>query len=884
MIPTKGSIFLVCLAYLLLCPAGVASQSAETTVPAQLIVQFQEKHEPGRLPAGFWQKKTLCRFAHIALIVYDTNQWQPAAALELIRQWPQVALAQPNHYLQARDTLPNDPLFEAQWQWRNLSDSISLPDADVDAELAWPLSGLRCTTAQGDTIVVALIDDGVQTTHPDLQPNLWRNHHEIPNNHLDDDGNGYIDDYLGWNPALNNDHINQGHHGTPVAGILGASWNNSLGGTGIAPGVQIMVVAGIGATEAEAIAAYAYVLEQRQLYQSTQGERGAFVVATNTSWGMNSLSPAEAPIWCHYYDLLGEAGIINCAATANADWNIDEVGDMPTACGSPYLISVTASDRMDERALAAYGPASVDLAAPGKAVLTTQAGHTYGFASGTSFASPAVAGTVALLYSANCPDLSALAHTDPAGAALLAKAYLLENVDVLPGFEGLVASGGRLNAWRALEGLADSCSDCWPVTGLTVDPQGAGTLKISWDTTNLLGEVGLFWRAQGDSLWQMATATQPPFTLEALPHCQAYEVEAQAHCGNAVSLLTPAVTAHTLGCCQPPAAVLPIQLSATSAILGWESQPDAGSYAIGLTGPNGLALSTTAEQPYLQVSGLSPCTTYEGEVARQCQEQTSAPQAFSFSTPGCGSCTDLEYCPSSGGTSGTEWIASFRFGTVYHWSGLSEGPNLYVDQNLAAEPGGSYPVSVKPGFLHMPFPEYIRMWIDFDHDGAFDHPEEMALDTLLLPPADSLEFELHLPPALPSGNTRLRLALKWAGFGSMPPLPCEPHIHYGEVEDYCLKILEAGSTATGARRRSSKPGYRVWPNPFRDQLHIELARPAAAHLELYSIAGQRVWSYAIPEGKSQVVEAYLPANLPRGTYQLTVQSAAGRHSQLLIRR
>ncbi len=880
MIPPRRLIFLAFIASLLLRPAEVAGQP----VPGQLIVQFHAKDGLDSLPDGFRLHSVLCRTARITLMDYDTLQWQPAAALALARQLPQVALAQPNHRLQARDTLPGDPLFEAQWQWRNLSDSSSLPDADVDAELAWPLSGLGRTTAQGDTIVVALIDDGVQTTHPDLQPNLWRNHREIPNNHLDDDGNGYVDDYLGWNPALNNDHINQGHHGTPVAGILGASWNNSLGGTGIAPEVQIMVVAGSGATEAEAIAAYAYVLEQRQLYQSTQGERGAFVVATNTSWGVNSLSPDEAPIWCHYYDLLGEAGIINCAATANADWNIDEVGDMPTACSSPYLISVTASDRMDERAAAAYGPTTVDLAAPGKAVLTTQPGHTYGLASGTSFASPAAAGTIALLYSADCPDLSALAHTDPAGAALLAKSYLLESVDALPAFEGLTTSGGRLNAWQALEAAKAGCSDCWPVAGLAAEPQEAGTLEISWDTTGTTGQIDLYWRAQGDSLWQMAAAAQPPFTLEALPYCQTYEVKAQAHCGNAISLAAPAVTARTSGCCQPPAEVLPTQLTATSAALSWASQPGAGNYAIELAGPGGLALSATAEQTFLQVSGLSPCTTYEGLIRRQCQEQASAPQAFSFSTPGCGSCTDLEYCPSSGGTSGTEWIAAFRFGSFYHWSGLNEGTSLYLNQNLMAEPGGTYPVSVKPGFLHMPFPEYIRMWIDYDQDGAFAHPEEMVADTLLLPSNDSLEFELHLPAELPANNTRLRLALKWAGFGSMPPLPCEPHIHYGEVEDYCLKILGAGSTSSSTRAATPKAALRVWPNPFRDELHIEAPGPGStAHLELYSTAGQRMWSGTVLVGRGQVFEARLPANLPRGAYQLLVQTAAGRYSQLLIR-
>ena len=125
------------------------------------------------------------------------------------------------------------------------------------------------------------------------------------------------------------------------------------------------------------------------------------MVATNASWGIDLANPANYPVWCAYYDDLGEQGISNCGATANAPYNIDTQGDMPTGCSS--LHGLCHGDQQQRRAdLLGYGATTIDLGAPGDQVYLPSGSSGYSSTSGTSFASPCVAGAIALVYSAPC--------------------------------------------------------------------------------------------------------------------------------------------------------------------------------------------------------------------------------------------------------------------------------------------------------------------------------------------------------------------------------------------------------------------------------------------------------------------------------------------------
>lgn len=165
--------------------------------------------------------KQLCADPPIWLLKFDPAPVADKALLAFVAGLPEVALAQHDHHLSLRATFPDGPLFPAQWQWHNDGVNGAVADADVDAPEAWEISS-GGVTPDGDTIFVAVIDDGVRLRHPDLAPNLWRNHGGIPNNQVDDDNNGYTDDYYGWNTALENGQADLGFHGTQVAGILAA--------------------------------------------------------------------------------------------------------------------------------------------------------------------------------------------------------------------------------------------------------------------------------------------------------------------------------------------------------------------------------------------------------------------------------------------------------------------------------------------------------------------------------------------------------------------------------------------------------------------------------------------------------------------------------------
>ena len=448
----------------------IQSPPAGTPVPGEVIVKFQKKFTPETLTgkglvyhgisADLELKETLSGLAGIHLFSYDDVAMGEEMLLRALNDLPFVEAAQLNHYVEERAT-PNDPQFGSQWH------HIDASDNDIDSDLAWDIT-TGGSTANGDRIVVAVLEGGGSNyNHVDLIDNHWVNNEEIPGNGIDDDNNGFVDDYNGWNAGSNNDAIAAGGHGTSVSGMIGATGNNGNGGAGVNWDVEIMQVdMGGGLTESNVIAAYNYPYTMRNLYNTSGGTQGAFVVATNASWGIDGANPANYPVWCAYYDDLGAAGILNCGATANNNVNIDVVGDMPTGCGSDYMVAVTATNDSDVRTFSGYGATTIDLGAPGENVFLPSGSTGYGGTSGTSFASPCVAGGIALVYSAPCADLASSALTSPQATADAVRGYILSGVDAVPNLVGETVTGGRLNVRNALD-LA--IEDCNPDLGCT-DP------------------------------------------------------------------------------------------------------------------------------------------------------------------------------------------------------------------------------------------------------------------------------------------------------------------------------------------------------------------------------------------------------------------------------
>jgi hypothetical protein len=389
--------------------------------------------------------------------------WQ---AIDLIRQLDAYDLHQMDGPIELRSTDVNDVWFSSQWHLKT-----------IKAIQAWDISRSG-TTKYGDTIVIAVVDDGLHLKHPDFQGNIWINYADTLNNGIDDDANGYIDDHYGWNFQSNNNDISDSTyyvagHGTPVAGIIGAVTNNGIGISGIMWKVKLMIVniADTGSFpniyQSDVLKAYSYVLHQRKLYNQTMGQQGAFVVATNSSWGIDGKFPNQAPLWCAMYDSLGKYGVLNVSAVSNNPSNlVDTDGDLPTLCPSAHLITVGSSTLGDNYFSSGYSTSSVDLSAPGANVFSSNA-YTkqavqnnllyHGNFSGTSFASPMVTAAVGVLASNACPRILDSLKVNPSKWNILLKRFILEGVDVLPSLAGKTLTGGRLNIQKALSLMDDYC-------------------------------------------------------------------------------------------------------------------------------------------------------------------------------------------------------------------------------------------------------------------------------------------------------------------------------------------------------------------------------------------------------------------------------------------
>ena len=319
-------------------------------------------------------------------------------------------------------------------------DSVT-PD-DVHYDKQYGLVSARADQAWGITqgsqnIVVAVTDAGVNIDHPDLVPNIWSNPGEIPNNGIDDDANGYIDDTVGWD-FFNNDNnpsptgSNEGH-GTHVAGIVGAAGNNGVGVSGVAWNVSLMPVRFLGGngggTTAGAVSAIYYAIDN-----------GADII--NASWGGGNFSPVlETAVGA-----ANSAGVLFVAAAGNSALNNDINEHYPSNFEFPNVISVAATNENNFLAgFSNFGAQGVHLAAPGDQIPSTWIGLSdegnplYKFLSGTSMAAPHVSGLAALMLSVN-PSLTPKQIRD----------ILIDSSRAVSSLSGSVRSGGLIDANAAV--------------------------------------------------------------------------------------------------------------------------------------------------------------------------------------------------------------------------------------------------------------------------------------------------------------------------------------------------------------------------------------------------------------------------------------------------
>lgn len=409
----------------------------------------------------------------ILTIREDLDELEIAAALLKLKEVKATQL----NYFAAYRSVPNDNLYQQQW-------NMDI----INATTAWDFT-TGGISPLGDTIVVFVIDEGIDLLHEDLVENIWINHAEIRNNGIDEDNNNYIDDYYGWYLTGNSDQHLPATHGVSVSGIIGAEGNNDVGISGVNWRVKILPfsIAESQLTAANILTAYDYALEMRQRYDASNGAEGAYVVVTNLSAGFSRQFPSSFGVFCEVYNTLGNQGILSVSATGNNE-NVDvEIeGDIPTLCESDFLITVTDTDSSDSRK-GAFGRNTVDLAAPGASCFTTRPIDNYGYFSGTSCAAPHVTGTIALMYSLNNELFGNAIENNKVETALNLKGILLESTDKIGGLKNATLSGGRLNVGKAIGSLSvyyEGWNDSFSLLNVYPNPVD-NLLTVTYKTPNI---------------------------------------------------------------------------------------------------------------------------------------------------------------------------------------------------------------------------------------------------------------------------------------------------------------------------------------------------------------------------------------------------------------
>ncbi|MCH2135571.1 MAG: S8 family serine peptidase [Phycisphaerales bacterium] len=435
-------------------------------VPGDLRLQALE-HVGGQIEEQYWLVPGLLRVS--------TDQPLPAAAARLS---PWAIYVEPVGLVHAVDTVPDDPHWNDLWGMHQ-----------IHAAQAWD------DHTGEDGFVVAVIDTGIDYTHGDLVDNLWTNPGEIPGNGLDDDGNGYVDDVHGWDFCNDDSDPWDDHgHGTHCSGTVGAQGDNGTGVVGVnwncrIAGVKFLCASGSG-TIGGAIGAIQYCVANE-------------IRVSNNSWSTNSHAGQALK------DAIEAAGDqIGHVFVAAAGNDGHEGADWPCAYDSDNIICVAASRSNEERAgFSQYHAQEVDLAAPGVSILSSTPGGGYGHSSGTSMASPHVAGSAALL-----------ASLMPWASVSQIKATLLDTARPVPAWKGLCATGGILDVGAAIDAaflppmlilntpLPEEVEPDQPfAVELSIDPRDdsvvAGTVKLHWRDLSLEGWSSADMKHIGKGIW-----------------------------------------------------------------------------------------------------------------------------------------------------------------------------------------------------------------------------------------------------------------------------------------------------------------------------------------------------------------------------------------------
>lgn len=381
--------------------------------------------------------------------------------IDMLSSDPDIEYVEPNYVIRALVKYPNDPFFTSLWALYNTGTNVvgggGGAGFDIDARTAWS------TTTGGRTSVVAILDTGIDYDHVDLKANMW----SAPAAFTVTIGGVTVTCAAGthgFNAVTRNcDPMDDHFHGTHAAGVIGAVGNNGIGVTGVNWTTSMMAVKILGSsgsgTVADAVAGLEFVVQAKAAFPANANIR-----VLSNSWA----SSASSVSLVNAIKAANDSDMLFVAAAGNNGSNNDVVPVYPASYGTPNIISVAASTNWDELAsFSNYGAASVDIAAPGQAILSTVPGNAYAVANGTSMATPYVSGAAMLALTTCQVSTQQLRY------------LLLHSVYPQPTYSGVTTSGGRLYLSSALENCPYPKATNLTISSMVASPQPAGKL-VRW--------------------------------------------------------------------------------------------------------------------------------------------------------------------------------------------------------------------------------------------------------------------------------------------------------------------------------------------------------------------------------------------------------------------
>ncbi|MGB1318511.1 MAG: GEVED domain-containing protein, partial [Flavobacteriales bacterium] len=461
-------------------------------------------------------------------------------------------------------------------------------------------------------------------------------------------------------------------------------------------------------------------------------------------------------------------------------------------------------------------------------------------------------------------------------AAQMVRDAIFNGVDPVANLVGECVTGGRLNLKNSLDEIIQTCA-----TGGCLPPFSLGAGGIT-DT-----EADLVWSSLVDIdsfnisfgvLNGMATAVFDVdasfYDLTALTPCTDYWFIAQSICDGETSDWSDTLYFSTDGCCEPPTGITIDAVTDNAAEISWNSVLAASTYELEwqIAGDANWTTETGINTTSFTLGNLAECTQYAFQLYTNCNGTSVGPSAeFTFTTFGCGACTDEDYCESYGDND-SEWIENVTVDMLNN-SSLNEadGYGDYTEMSLSLQRGETYNVSFTPGYPNQQWTEHFRLWIDLNQNGSFNAAERLFDDDQGT--NTTITGTISIPIDAPLGSTRMRVSMAYGGqFGGDYPQNSCNEDHDGEVEDYCVTILEENPVNPGIEEANSNFGMDVFPIPSIGNINVKLDTNLVGNVTLIiqDLAGKTV----LTETTNTLETSLNISKLSAGTYVLQARSNA----------